>query len=79
MVILGKTKTEILRQLKKQETHGYRLAEKVNIPVTGIYQQLNELCEDGLVSFERSGRRKVYYLTKKGERLLEIILSEPKE
>jgi DNA-binding PadR family transcriptional regulator len=56
--------------------HGYELAKKVGIPVTGIYQHLRELSHDGVIDFETSGRRKQYFLTRRGEKLLEAILVE---
>lgn len=74
MPILGKTKQCILQELKKEPLHGYEIARRTKIPVTGIYQHLKELSKDGLIEkSEKEGRRKSYTLTKKGEALLSIL------
>ena len=71
--IIGETKHKILLALRKERLHGYRLAKVVDIPVTGIYQHLRELEKEGLVSFQRDGSRKVYLLTSKGDKLLDVL------
>ncbi len=76
MVILGVTKSRILEELSRRDLHGYELARKVGIPVTGIYQHLRELSADGLISHEIVGRRKTFSLTTKGRRLIELILAK---
>jgi len=73
MVIMGETKKRILKELKKDSLHGYDLAKRLSIPVTGIYQHLKDLSEDNLITSKQIGRRKLYSLTKKGEVLLSIL------
>jgi len=71
--LLGKTKTRILIELGKGELHGYELARKIGIPVTGIYYHLKELNDEGFIASKEFGRRKVYSLTPKGEKLISIL------
>ena len=73
MNLLGKTKTRILIELAKGGLHGYELARKIGIPVTGIYYHLKELSDEGFIISKESGRRKVYSLTSKGEKLISIL------
>ena len=63
----------ILIELSNGELHGYELARKIGIPVTGIYYHLKELADEGLIVSEKSGRRKVYSLTVKGKSLVSIL------
>jgi DNA-binding PadR family transcriptional regulator len=62
-------------ELSERSMHGYELALTLKIPVTGIYQHLKELSEDGLIQSSASGRRKVYSLTERGKKLAEVIKS----
>ena len=73
MTLISKTKTRILLELGNRKSHGYELARKIGIPVTGIYYHLRELSEEGLIASEKSGRRKVYSLTEKGEVLVSVL------
>lgn len=73
MPLLSKTKMRILIELSKGELHGYELARKIGIPVTGIYYHLKELADESLIVSETSGRRKVYSLTVKGKSLISIL------
>ena len=77
MAILGETKTRIMKELEDHDLHGYELARRVGIPVTGIYQHLEELFDDGLVSYQKIERRKVYSLTEKGRRLRQVLNMSP--
>jgi DNA-binding PadR family transcriptional regulator len=76
VAILQKTKKRILRALSVRRLHGYELSKLLHLPVTGIYQHLRSLSEDGLVVSERIGRKKVYSLTPKGETLLSVVEDE---
>ena len=73
MTLISKTKTRILLELGKNKLHGYELARKMGLPVTGIYYHLRGLTEEGLIASEEFGRRKVYSLTKKGETLISVL------
>ena len=63
----------ILIELNNGKLHGYELAGKIRLPVTGIYYHLKELADEGLIVSEKSGRRKVYSLTAKGKSLVSIL------
>jgi DNA-binding PadR family transcriptional regulator len=74
VAILGKSKAKILRELDHRSLHGYELAKKLDIPITGIYQHLKHLTADGLIASNGGqGRRKFYSLTKKGQTLLDVL------
>ena len=73
MAILREAKRLILRELDGRSLHGYDLAKKLNLPLTGIYQHLRDLTEEGLIVSQTEGRRKLYRLTKRGEALLIIV------
>lgn len=75
MPLLAKTKMKILIELSNNALHGYELARKLGIPVTGIYYHLKELADEGLIVSEKSGRRKVYSLTAKGKSLVSILVN----
>jgi len=78
VVILRDTKVRILRTLGKTTLHGYELAKKLNLPITGIYQHLRDLTDERLIVSHSEGRRKIYSLTKKGEALLGILEGDSK-
>jgi len=71
--ILGETKKRILLELEGGGLHGYQLARQLDIPVTGIYQHLKELSSEGLIISKKDARKKVYSLTEKGRKLVELI------
>ena len=71
--ILHETKRRILKELRTSRFHGYELAKRLNLPLTGIYQHLKELSDDRLIVPQDKGRRIVYSLTKRGEALLAIL------
>ena len=73
--ILGESKRRILVELRKDGIHGYELASRLKISVTGIYQLLKELSDEQLIESMPSGRRKVYRLTEKGRKLVEVLES----
>ena len=73
MSIISKPKLTILQELSKQSLHGYALAKKLNITISSVYAHLSELQEYGLVTHTISERRKIYSLTPKGKKLLELL------
>jgi len=76
MTILGETKKKILLQLAEQPLHGYQIALKIGVSVTGIYQHLKELRDEGFIIIINKNRRKIYALTEKGNKLIEVIQME---
>jgi len=73
VTIVGRTRALILSALAEESLHGYELARRLNLPVTGIYQHLKALSRDKLIVDTESGRRRVYSLTKKGRALVAIL------
>jgi DNA-binding PadR family transcriptional regulator len=73
MSIISKTKLSILQELSKEPLHGYALAKKLNITISSIYAHLSELEESGFVSHKFSQRRKIFFITEKGKKLLELL------
>jgi DNA-binding PadR family transcriptional regulator len=71
--IVQESKRRILRELAIRQMHGYELAKRLNLPISGIYQHLRDLSDDRLVLREKKGRRVVYALTKKGKTLLDVL------
>ena len=76
MAIIGSTKMKILKELEKNPIHGYALSKKLGITISSVYEHLSELEGEGLVKCVIDGRRKVYSLTEKGRKLLEILRQE---
>lgn len=79
MPLLSKTKMRILIEFSNGKLHGYELARKIGLPVTGIYYHLKELADEGLIVSAESGRRKVYSLTAKGKSLVSILTNSESE
>lgn len=73
MTIVSETKAQIVRALKDGPLHGYAIYVRTEVPIGSIYDHLRELEKAGFVKSERSGRRKVYRLTKRGEMLLKAL------
>ena len=73
MGIIGQRKRRILKEIKKNPSHGYAISKNLKIPVSSIYEHLRDLREHGLVEFKKEKRRKVYRLTKKGKMLLKAV------
>jgi DNA-binding PadR family transcriptional regulator len=73
LAILKATKRRMLMRLRESSLHGYELAREVDIPVTGIYQHLRELEAEGLITYKKVNRRKVFSLTEKGTRLIDVL------
>ncbi|MGB9960523.1 MAG: threonine synthase [Candidatus Bathyarchaeales archaeon] len=66
------TKEKILRILSEKDTYGYDLWKKLGKTMTraAIYQHLNELSKRGLVvSYEENGK-KLFKITRRGEKVL---------
>lgn len=66
------TKEKILRVLSEKDAYGYELWKKLGKTMTraAIYQHLNELSRNGLVSGYEEGGRKFFKITKRGEKVL---------
>jgi DNA-binding PadR family transcriptional regulator len=74
MNIVGKTKKQILGEIQNNPTYGYKLAQKLDIPLSFIYEHLKELREAGLIEYvKEEDRKKIYQLTEKGALLLKVI------
>jgi DNA-binding PadR family transcriptional regulator len=74
MKIVGKTKKQILEEIQNNPTYGYKLAQKLNIPLSFIYEHLKELRDAGLIEYvKEEDRKKIYQLTEKGTSLLNLI------
>lgn len=71
------TKAEILHIIKEHgEVYGYAIWRMMEGKITpqSVYQHLRELEEKGFVEAEYKNRRKMYKLTEKGRRVLELLL-----
>ncbi|VVB54582.1 Transcriptional regulator PadR-like family protein [uncultured archaeon] len=73
MEIIGKTKVSILSLLSGTRLHGYEIAKRLSLPITGIYQHLKDLKKAGFTESKLNGRKKEYYLTERGKKLLELV------
>ncbi len=69
---------QIMNEINKKKSHGENLAiiigeRKGNKLTPGtIYPTLKRLRENNLIRFKQKGRKKIYYLTKKGLREFKI-------
>jgi DNA-binding PadR family transcriptional regulator len=73
MSIISLPKKRILEELKQNTSHGYVLSQKLNLPLSSIYEHIKELREAKLIDIEEKERRKIYRLTEKGEMLLKAL------
>ena len=73
MTILQETKRKILNKISEKAIHGYQLANEVDVSVTGIYQHLKDLETEGLIKSVKKERKKIYRITEKGKKFLELI------
>ncbi len=73
VAILGETKKQIIEELRRGSSHGYELAQTLDVSVTGIYQHLKDLSGEGLIEHRKEGRRKVYRLTRRGRDLIRAL------
>lgn len=74
MGLVPETKVRILESLSDEPSHGYRLAEELNLSHGYIYTHLKELREEGMIEIvEEEGGKKLYTLTQNGEYLLKAL------
>jgi len=73
MAVISRPKRKILLELGKGSKHGYEIAKSTGLPIGSIYDHLSELVEEGYVTYREEGRRKIYDLTEKGRRLLDVL------
>ncbi len=76
--MISKTKLNILKILKKNASYGYEIGKKLKITISSIYKHLEFLLEDGYVEIQEikqknERRKKLYKLTEKGVKLLDIV------
>jgi DNA-binding PadR family transcriptional regulator len=69
--LLGETKLAILRQLRSEPSHGYALADQLDLSHGYVYTHLGDLEEAGMIEIQaEDDGKKVYRLTKNGEYLV---------
>ena len=73
MELIGDTKKQILLEIEKGSTYGYRLAEILTLPLSTIYGHLKDLKELGLIKSYEDDRQKIYELTEKGKQFVKIL------
>lgn len=73
MDLIGDTKKQILLEIEKKPTYGYRLAETLTLPLSTIYGHLKDLTELDLIKNYEKDRQKIYELTEKGKQFVKII------
>jgi len=73
MSVISHPKKIILQEIKTNQCHGYLLAQKLDVPISSIYEHLKELREAKLIKSTKVGRRRIYQLTDKGKMLLKAI------
>lgn len=74
MSLVGQTKRKILREFSEQPSHGYELAEKLDISHGYVYTHLSELRDEGMIELQKEENgKKVYQLTENGELLLQAL------
>lgn len=71
MGLVSETKIRILEALDEEPSHGYFLAEKLDLSHGYIYTHLKELRDEKMIEVvEVDGDKKIYDLTENGEYLL---------
>jgi DNA-binding PadR family transcriptional regulator len=73
MELIGDTKKQILLEIEKKPTYGYRLAETLTLPLSTIYGHLKDLKELELITKYEEDRQKIYTLTEKGKQFVKIL------
>lgn len=77
MSLIGETKLRIIRELTNGPSHGYAIADRLEMSHGGIYTHLKELQEEGMIEVEEEqeeGRgKKIYELTENGQLLLRAL------
>lgn len=66
-------KRRIILTLSRHPLHGYQIAAEAKVPLTGVYQHLKDLRNEGLIIATLKGRRKVYSLTTRGKKLADVL------
>lgn len=82
----GYLKIFVLRELVKSEKTGYELMKSfedftgMNMPSPGsIYPLLNDLLKKRMVTVSAKDNKKIYRISKKGEKVLHTLMSERKK
>lgn len=73
MKIIGVTKSNILKEIEKTNSHGYKLAKNLDLPLSTVYGHLKDLKKLELIKPQKKDRQIKYELTDKGKLMLEII------
>jgi len=80
MGLIPETKLELLQAIQSEPTHGYQLAERLELSHGYIYTHLKELREEGMIEVvAEEDEKKIYDLTKNGELLLKALGDDPVE
>lgn len=77
--MISKTRLEILKMLKKKPSYGFEIGRKLNVIVSSIYKHLNYLMDENYIEVKeikskKERYKKIYGITKKGIKLLDVIL-----
>ena len=73
-IFLNEKSTKLLIELTGNPTHGFKLAREIGTTSSHATTKLNEFEEQGLVTSEKQGRRKIYSLTEKGRAKAEALV-----
>jgi DNA-binding PadR family transcriptional regulator len=77
MSLVGETKVSILLELADGPKHGYQIADDLDISKGGVYNHLQDLEGEGMVTLleEQEGGRgqKTYKITENGRLLLKAL------
>jgi DNA-binding PadR family transcriptional regulator len=77
-MIIGRTKEQILTQFNQGPQYGYDIAKSLNIALSTVYGHLKDFQQEGLIttiSDDIENRRKMYELTDKGCKLLDVLMN----
>jgi predicted transcriptional regulator len=77
-VLSSKYRTEVLKRLKNSPTTPSKLSKELNCPLSRISEALRDLEKAKLVTCiaPKMSKGRLYKLTKKGEEILKMVLSE---
>ncbi|WP_049936325.1 PadR family transcriptional regulator [Haloplanus natans] len=77
MSLVGETKVSILLELADGPKHGYQIADNLDISKGGVYNHIQDLKEEGMITLlekQEGGRgQKTYEITENGRLLLEAL------
>lgn len=80
MGLISSTKLGILKELREGPSHGYAIAQSLDVSTGGIYSHLDDLEDEGMIEVtkeEEGGRQQKYYrLTDNGHLLLKALGEE---